>query len=214
MHIDYLRDDGTGRAVVHATRGADDAPLAIDRLILDVPPRGVHDDRLAVAAVLLFGERAASEISFPREISHELAEAVHAAYGVKTISKVATPKRAASEDEPEADARDALQVTTLAVGPATGFTERTPGVDRARLGLVPGERFQGALFGIKEAIVSSNAWLLADVLDPTDVMLAVGVLYSEDFLARELLVELEGDSAARASAAARQLCSAVGVGIS
>lgn len=214
MHIDYLRDDGTGRAVVHATQGADDAALAIDQLILDVPPRGVHDDRMAVAAMLLFGGRAASEISFPRKISQELAETVNAVYGVRTISKVAKPKRAALDAEPEADADAPLQVTTLTVGPVTGFAERTPGVDRARLGLVPGERFQGALFGIKEAIVSSNAWLLADVFDPTDVMLAVGVIYSEDFLARELQVELEGDSEARASEGARQLCAAVGLGVS
>ena len=162
--------------------------------------------------MLLFGGQTASEISFPRKISHELAVAVNAAYGLRTTSEVVEPIRAAagSDVAPESP----LQVTTLTVGPVTQLSERTPGVDHARLGLVRGERFQGALFGIKEAIISSNAWLLAGVFDPTDVMLAVGVIYSEDFLARELLVELEGDATADASTAAKQLCSAVGLVVS
>lgn len=209
MHIDFLHDDGAGRTVLEAVRGADDRALAVDRLIFDAPPRSLHQDRLAVAGVLLFGDCAESEISLPGEVSYELAEAVRDLCGLRITSEIARPKGAAEEAGAEQEAP--LQVTTLTVGPVTGFPARTPEVDQTRLGLVPGERFQGALFGIKEAIIPSNAWLLASVTDPASVLLATGVLFSEDFLARALRVELADGSAGTVSPAARQLCAAVGL---
>lgn len=212
MHIDFLQDDGVGRTVLEAVRGADDRALAVDRLILDAPPRSLGQDRLAVAGVLLFGDRAESQISFPGEISYELAEVVQEICGLRVNSEVARPKGASEQSGDEQEAP--LQVTTLTVGQVTGFSERTPEVDETRLGLVPGERFQGALFGIKEAIIPSNAWLFTSVTDPAAVLLAAGLLYSEDFLARALRVELADSSAGTVPEAARKLCAAVGLDVS
>lgn len=212
MHIDYLQNDGAGRTVLKAVRGGDDRVPAVDRLIFDAPPKNFHQDRLAVAGVLLFGGDAESEISFPWEISYELAEAVRDVRGLQVISEIARPKHLM--ERPDSGEGAPLQVTTLSIQPVTGFSERTPEVDQTRLGLVPGERFQGALFGIKEAIISSNAWLLARATEPATVLLAAGVLYSEDFLARALRIELADGSAAQVSTPARQLCAAVGLDVS
>ena len=55
---------------------------------------------------------------------------------------------------------------------------------------MPGERFQGALYGVKEAVIASNAWLLATYLDPARVHLAAGILFAHDFLAQG--IEIDG----------------------
>lgn len=209
MHIEFQRDDGTGRTVVQAKPSADDSPLAVDRLILDAAPRTVHHDRLAVAGTILFGAHAATGISFSKKVSHEFAELLHSTFDLEVTSKVLEPNRIAPGSDYEQ--ADPLRVTTLTASLVTGFPECTPGVDQTRLGLVPGERFQGALYGIKEAIIASNAWLLAEVFDPASVLLATGVIYAEDFLARELRAELGDGSAGRPTEGTRQLCSVIGL---
>lgn len=212
MLIEYVQDDGAGRTALVAVRGEGDRALAVDRLLFDAPPRSVDPDRLAVAALLLFGDRAGSEISFPEEISYELADAVRELSGLNVTSEVARPEGAVVESGAAPDAR--LQVTTLTAGMATGFSARTPEVDETRLGLVPGERFQGALFGIKEAIIPSNAWLVANTADPVSVLLAAGLVFSEDFLARALRAEMADGSTGTVPTAARQLIAAVGLEVS
>lgn len=208
MQIQLLPDDGTGRTALLATPDPGDRPMPVDQLLLDAPPRTLDHDCAAVAATVLFAPYAQSEISFGKKISAGLAEAIHVATGLTVTSKFADKLR--SDDE----ASSPLQVTTLTVNLNGALAKSTPGVDQTRLSLVPGERFQGALFGVKEAVIASNAWYLARVIDPHRVQLAAGLLFARDLLAQHVRTTSEEAEAWAVPEEVATLCAALGIGVS
>lgn len=209
MHIEFVRDDGTGRAMLRAHGRAEDRALPVDSLILDAGPTILDSDRVALAGALLFGGFAAGDISFGTQVSVGAADALRAVTGRRVTSEVSG--RMLESAGSESTAQEPPQVTALHVSLATGLRDRAPGVDRTRLGLVPGERCQGALFGIKEAVIASNAWLVARFVDPVAVLLAAGLLFSHDLLARTIVIEHPDGSPAPVAPSARELCAAVGI---
>lgn len=212
MHIEFLRDDGTGRAVLRAQQESGDLALPIDSLIFDASPGVLDGDRVAVAGTLLFAGVDAGSISFNKAVSPEVASAIHSATGHSVGSKISTRKLEGPHGEKIAEAP--LQMTTLDVSFSTWIPENTPGVDRTHLGLVPGERLQGALYGVKESVVSSNAWLVASYINPYRVLLAAGLLFSHDLLAQRIEPDVPEDGATGPASSAQELCSAVGIDIS
>lgn len=208
MQIHFLPDDGTGRTALRAHAEAGDRPLRADQLLLDAAPRTVDHDLVAAAATVLFAPNAGTEIGFGDEISAPLASAIQDATGLAVASKVVEPS---TDDSAETGP---LQVTTLAVSLGGLLEVLTPGVDRTRLQLVPGERFHGALFGVKESIIASNAWYLGQVMDPRRVQLAVGLLFARDLLAKEIETSGEGAEPWDVPAPVRTLCEALGIGAS
>lgn len=208
MQIQLLTDDGTGRTALLAAPDPGDRPVPVDQLLLDAAPRMLDHDCTAVAATVLFAPYAQSEIGFGKTISASIAEAIHDATGLTITSKVA--ERPRSDDAVSAP----LQVTTLAVSLDGGLADSTPGVDRTQLRLVPGERFQGALFGVKEAVIASNAWYLARVIDPHRVQLAAGLLFARDLLAQHVRTTSEEAEAWAVPEEVATLCAALGIGVS
>lgn len=212
MRIDFLPDDGTGRAVLQAIPELGDRTPPVDSLILDAAPTEWGADLAAAAGTLLFADFARGDLTFAADISHELTEAIYEATGRRVISPTVRPQSAPVDAAAMPDTP--LRVTTLTVSLARSVPASTPAVDRALLALVPGERFQGALYGIKEAVIASNAWYLATAVDPTSVLQAVGILFSRDLLAGEVRAELADGTAGQPSPLAQQLAAAVGLTLS
>lgn len=211
MHIEFVRDDGTGRAMLRAQGRAEDRALPVDSLILDADPTILDSDRIALAGALLFGTFASGDISVGTSVSADAANAIRAVTDHRVTSEVSgrVLERKGSDQAVE----EPLPATTLHVALTTDLRDRTPEVDHTRLGLVPGERYQGALFGIKEAVISSNAWLLARFMDPAAVLLAAGLLFSHDLLVRTLVIEHPDGSPVPVSPSARELCAAAGIDV-
>lgn len=212
MHIELSRD-GIGRAVLRARRGPEDRPLPVDGLIFDAAPVTRESDRVAVAGTLLFARYADSTIGFADPISERVAEAITAATGLAIDSRVLPALRSEEASEVATGKAARPQVTTLTVALGSRLPEATPGIDRARLDLLPGERYSGALYGVKELLIASNAWLLASHLDRGAVMTAAGIIFADDLFAGT--IELDGESREdEPSQAARELCREIGLTLS
>lgn len=210
MHFEFMPDDGTGRTVLRALPDPSDETPRVDSLVLDACPTRHDADLVAAAATLLYSRFATETLSFPSPIPQPLADAIHNATGLQVGSAI-TP----AEPEPleEQDAGNP-QVTTLEVSLTSEVPPRTPGVDRTRLCLVAGDRFQGALHGVKESLIASNAWYLASTVEPSDVRYAVGLLFSRDFLAREVVAGDSGSDGSRPSELALLLGASIGLTVS
>lgn len=214
MHIEFSRDS-TGRAVLRARRGPGDRPLPVSELLFDAAPATSDSDRIAVAGTLLFARYAARAITFKAPIRESVANAIAAATGLVIESDVlpASDPNEAREQELLKEQLGQPRVTTLTVGFGVALPGSTPGIDHARLDLVPGDRYSGALYGVKEMLIASNAWLLASHLEPAAVMTAAGILFADDLFAGT--IALDGDVPGSWPAPhARDLCRAVGVALS
>lgn len=208
MHIEFSRDS-TGRAVLRARRGPGDRALPVSDLLFDATPASSDSDRIAVAGTLLFARYAERAITFEGPISASVANAIAATTGLVVESEVLPASDPAEPQEQLARPR----VTTLTVGFGAALPGSTPGIDHARLDLVPGDRYSGALYGVKEMLIASNAWLLASHLEPAAVMTAAGILFADDLFAGT--IALDGDvPGSWPSPHARELCREVGVALS
>ena len=212
MRIDFLPDDGTGRATLRAAPELGDRTPPVDSLLLDAAPAQWDVDLAAAAGTLLFARYAGDHLTFPTTISHNLAEVIYEATGRQVISPTIRPQIAQVDADPGTGAP--LRVTRLTVSLAPRLPATTPPVDHARLAMVPGERFQGALYGVKEAVVASNAWYLATAVDPTAVLQAAGILFSRDLLASEIVAELSDGTTGHSTVLAKRLGAAVGLELS
>lgn len=207
MHIEFDWPDDTGRTLLRAIREDGDQALPVDSLIFDTGPVAVNHDQVAIAGVLLFGALADRTVRFANEISVAAADAIRSATGLEVSSTVSDVPSTPEQGDP-------LRVTTLSVGLAGTLAPFTPEIDRTRLELIPGSRFQGALFGIKEAVIASNAWFVSTRIDPASVLAAAGVLFSQDLLAKEVTVSTADESPIAPTASDQALCSAIGLGLS
>lgn len=203
MHIDFQADDGTGRCSLIARPEHADRALPVGRLLLDAAPLTIDHDRVAVAGALLFAEHCGGELSFAAPVSEGVADALYTSTRQRVTASELGPQTA-TQPSP-------TQATLLSVDVAESLGDATPGIDRTLLRLLPGERFQGALYGVKESVIASNAWLLCTYIDPVRVRLAAGVLFAHDLLAQGIEI---GDAAGgphAVPAGAQQLCAAVGL---
>lgn len=210
MQISFLPDDGTGRAVLRAVPDTGDTHPPVDALIIDAAPRERDADLVAAAGTLLFSRYAGSSLEFTAPISADLATAIQEGTGLSIRSLVDR----ATDHAPTLEEITAPQVTDLEISFAGPVPQATPSVDLARLGLIPGERFQGALFGVKEALIASNAWYLASVVDPVDVQHAAGFLFSREFLSRKVTALSTDGEAAPAAELTRILGTSIGLVVS
>jgi hypothetical protein len=203
MKIDFRTDDGRGRTALIARAEADDAVPSFDRLLMDAAPCEIDYERVAVAACLLFGGGSGDSIEFGWAIGQRLADAISASSGLRVRSTIVEP----------VDPTEAIQATSLQVSFGLPSSAETPPMDQARLSLVPGERFYGGLHGIKESVIGSNAWLIADYVSEAYVSAAVGALYSRDFLASTVLISGHEVISTSALKVIRDLYSSVDLGL-
>lgn len=207
MHIQFDTQDATGRTRLRAVREADDRALPVDQLIFDTAPGALTDDRIAIAGALAFGSYAADEIAFPSVISAAAADAIRSTTGLRISSDVARMSGDGGDDGP-------LQATLLTVTIGSSLPISTPSVDHARLNLIEDSRYNGALYGVKEAVIASNVWYAVQRLDAASVLAAAGVLFAQDLLARELCLEIPSGAADGLSDRDRTLCAAIGLELS
>lgn len=210
MHLEFFADDGTGRTVLQASPTQGDMTPRVDSLILDGSPLDWSIDHAAASATLLFARFTSETLSFSEPVGRPIYHAIREATGLAVDFDTSG---SSMHTEHSVDP-DWAQVTTLEVSLVDTISPRTPLVDCTRLGLIPGERFQGALYGVKEAMVASNAWYLTSAIDPADVLCAAGFLYSRDFLAQAIKVSTPDGTLARPSELARTLAAALGLSIS
>ena len=142
-------------------------------LMVDVPPVNVNP-HLVVAAGLLWETSVASAIEFDGALSIEVAEQWESALGIKLDGSISKKEyiRAANTD--------------LFVSSDGLIAETTPGRDQTHLKVVPSARFYGALKGIKESIIASNAWMFRE---SAIAQLCLGILFADEFMARSISVE-------------------------
>lgn len=142
-------------------------------LMVDVPPVNVNP-HLVVAAGLLWETSVASAIEFDGALSIEVAEQWESALGIKLDGSISKKEyiRAANTD--------------LSVSSDGLIAETTPGRDQTHLKVVPSARFYGALKGIKESIIASNAWMFRE---SAIAQLCLGILFADEFMARSISVE-------------------------
>lgn len=197
MKIEFVPDDGRGRSALIAKTQTDDGSLAVDCLLMDAAPIEIDYDRIAVAACLIFGD-GSNSIEFDWPVSLRLAEAI-----------ASSGPRVTSEIELGDGAEVSIQATHLQVELGFQVHSKTPSTDCARLSLVPGERFQGSLHGVKESIIGSNAWLLAEYVASAKVLAGIGALYSRDFLASTVEVSADEKFSADEETIIRRLYRAV-----
>lgn len=205
MKIDYVAQDETGKAALTASATGDERPVPVPGLLLDAAPSAVSAEAIAVAGTLLFGRFADSTIAFPRAIDARLAAAIAGATGLVVVSEV----KPYPEEDGAIQSDSSIRATRLLVDLGFKIDSATPDVDETRLLLIPGERFQGALWGIKEYVIASNAWYLSSLLDRVSVIASAGVLYATDLLANEIATSNVDNTAA--AQIAKDLCLQLGI---
>lgn len=142
-------------------------------LMVDAPPVNVNP-HLVVAAGLLWETSVVSTIEFDGALSIEVAEKWESSLGIKLDGSISKKEyiRAANTD--------------LSVSSDGLIAETTPGRDQTHLKVVPSARFYGALKGIKESIIASNAWMFRE---SAIAQLCLGILFADEFMARSISVE-------------------------
>lgn len=142
-------------------------------LMIDYPPLGLNP-HLVVAAGLLWGDTTISRIEFDGTLSDKVVGQWESGLGIILEGSV-------SKNEYERAAN-----TDLLVSSGGSISESTPGRDETVLKLVPSARFYGALKGVKESIIASNAWMFGD---SALAQLCLGILFADEFMARSISVE-------------------------
>lgn len=211
MLIEFLLQDEADRVVLRAVRSEEDRPLPVSELIFDLAPSQISNDRVAIAGTALFGSFADHEISFSIPISAVASKAIVDATGLAVTSEISPTAASSKSSAADAEVSDRPHsVTTLTVGLGCDLSTSTPDVDCTRLNLIPGERFQGSLHGVKELVVASNAWYVASHVGNGPVLAASGLVFANDLLARALVLE-SVDVSAPSAKGIRALVEAAGI---
>ena len=205
MHIQFIPQDDAGRAVLQAVRDDEDPPLPLDSLVFDAAPLTLTPDLVAVAGALLFADHAHSRLTFDGTVSAATTTAISRVTGLE----VSPP---ASLTAPRDSADDEIRATTLDLGLSDSLPPRAPAGDRASRLRVSASRFHGALFGVKEAVIASNAEFMATRFRRESVLAAAGVLYSKDFLACAIDVS-GGVDGGKVSSSDVELCAAIEISL-
>lgn len=195
-------EDTPGFALQAIPEGKESS-LRVDSFIFDTCPTEMTSLHALIAGALLFGDRELERISYPDEEISELAmEKVRAVLGLEGRSAFDDYSFSASDKENSTR----IRATKLRVSLRPFISAKTPDRDETLLTLVPGERFSGVLWGVKESILSSNAWLHETYKPGAFVEAAAGVLFAADFLANELSVS---STSKENTVLIRELCAVV-----
>lgn len=186
MRLDWQGRGSDGRIRLKATPEDYDGSPQIPALVLEHQPLFVHDDVLAVASVLLFGEYCSGRITLPRKVSPEVANAV------ETYLEPAWVSPSPVELTPRANSTgDGVLVVSReleAWHPRSKWGERRV----STLISLDSSEAAGSLVSTHGVVTNSNASAIAAVSRETGVLechLAVGLLYCETFFASNILVQ-------------------------
>ncbi|MHA6967378.1 hypothetical protein ACX5K5_06740 [Glutamicibacter bergerei] len=184
MLIKNVSLQGTNGFELLAVSEGEELVPKLESLMFDAAPTDLSPLKTLIAGALLFGNRRLERIQVNGEVSNIFVEQVQTLVG---IGKSANPELdLAPEVADEFDTK--IRATTLKINLQAAFANVTPERDVTNLTLIPSERYSGVLWGIKEAIVASNAWLHEKHSSSAQVAAAVGVLFADEFLARSICI--------------------------
>ncbi|MGP5026812.1 hypothetical protein ACTXI4_16750 [Glutamicibacter ardleyensis] len=178
----------------------------LESLMFDAAPADLSPLKTLIAGSLLFGNRGLERLDVNGEVSVSLVEQVQTLLGIGQNAKAGM--NLGPEIVDEFDAK--IRATTLKINLRGAFAEDTPERDVTTLTLIPSERYSGVLWGIKEAIVASNAWLHEKHSSRAHVAAAVGVLFAEEFLAKSICIP---STSANDALLIRNLCKLAGIDV-
>lgn len=176
--------DGTNGFELKAIADSDEVVPKNDCLMFDAKPPFLNPEKTLIAGCLLFGEKNLTRVSGTNDVTPLFREQVQETLGLAIKTTPREEVQTAAVDELETK----IRATTLLINLRGRFPENTPGRDVTVLTLVPSERYSGVLWGIKEAIVASNAWLHEQHSSGARIAAAAGVLFAEEFLAKSISV--------------------------
>ncbi|MGP5032904.1 hypothetical protein ACTXJG_15965 [Glutamicibacter arilaitensis] len=198
--------DGTSGFELTAIADGDEIVPKIDCLIFDAAPAFQTPEKTLIAGCLLFGEKNLTRVSVTDDVASSFLQQVQEILGLE--------KRETTRNEFQLGAIGELETkikaTTLRISLRGEFPESTPGRDATTLTLVPSERYSGVLWGIKEVIVASNAWLLEKTSSRTRIAAAAGVFFAEEFLAKSICVPRTSNNE---ELIIRNLCNLIGLDV-
>lgn len=206
MLITNVSAEGTNGFKLLAIPEGEEPIPKLEAIMFDAIPADLSPLKTLIAGSLLFGNRGLERINVNGEVSTAFVEQVQSLLG---IGKNA---RAEMNVEPEVvdEFNDKIRATMLKINLRGAFPEGTPERDVTSLTLIPSERYSGVLWGIKEAIVASNAWLHEKHSSPAHVAAAAGVLFAGEFLAKSIFIP---PTSANEALVIRNLCKLVGIDV-
>lgn len=169
-----------GFAVTGSTEGEELSRL--DSFAFDAIPEELDPLRSVIAGVLVFGDRRLERITTNDEVPSKFINAIESIIGLRPDPE----QEPASSFASDAEEGSPIRATTLEIRFGEDLAIATPGRDITRLTLVPSERYSGVLWGVKEAVVASNAWLHLQDRPQAFVAAAAGVLYADEFMGKTI----------------------------
>ncbi|WP_146113400.1 MULTISPECIES: hypothetical protein [unclassified Arthrobacter] len=204
MLIKNISVKGSGGFNLLAVREDQELAPKLESLSFDATPVGLTPLKVLVAGALLFGNREMDRIETIGEVPKGTVERVQSLLGIGINPTMGQNLGSVESDESDTT----IKATTLKINLEGSFTANTPGRDVTTLSLIPSERCSGVLWGVKEAIVASNAWLHEKYDSRSRLVAAVGVLFAEEFLAEAICVPSTTETEANFI---RELCKIVGI---
>lgn len=150
-------------------------------LLFDSRPSAVSQELILCAGYMMYGGKA-DQLVFKGNIDSRFAQRFEELTGC--------PVNAPRVNLPDLGF---VRSTEMVISVGSTLEALCPGRDQTRLTLLPSERFSGGLFGVKELLIPSNAWIFA-ANGKTDVVIASALLFAKHLLAEKLKVS---DSIAR-----------------
>ncbi|MDR0505131.1 MAG: hypothetical protein LBG70_04935, partial [Bifidobacteriaceae bacterium] len=190
MLIDATLRDKTGQGALRAQVEEYDAAGFPDRLLLDDPPGTWRHDRLAVAAAILFGQRASGRLWFENPVSPLVATAIHEALPSANLNV------GPIDFKPSANLAGDGTLAVRLVGCDTPVSWQE--MRRASKGAVVAlsiartDQAGGSLRGTFESTMATNAWLFVNrLVTAGEVAAALGVVYAETFFTDRIRISAD-----------------------
>lgn len=179
MKITWESNGSDGRLRIEAQPETYDGHPPIPTFYLEKQPLLVHDDVLAVAGVLLFGEYCSGNLTLPRKVSPEVAKAIQNFCDPGWVSVV--PVELEPRRNPLGDGILYLSEALVDMKPRSEWGN--PRV--STLVSLDAEEFSGTLFSHHGLVTNSNARAISKFSQNSRVFaqVAVALIYAETFFA-------------------------------
>lgn len=182
MQINWLGRGTDGRFRLEAVPGVYDGYPPISTFYIECEPLTVHDDVLAVAGVLLFGEYCSGTLELPRKVSPEVARAIQHFCLPSWVS--VSPVELEPRRNPLGEGLLFLTEDIRDMKPRSVWGE--PRV--STLVSLSADEFSGSLFSHHGLITNSNARTISTFSAASAVFaqVAIALLFAETFSATQI----------------------------
>lgn len=185
MKLTWQGRGSDGRYRLNADPDTYDGYPPVSELLLEHDPLIVHDDVLAVASILVFGEYCSGGVSLPRKVSPEVAVAIEQYLSPVWVQP--SPVEFVPRANPTGDGALFLTRNIAEMKPRSVWGERRV----STLVSLDAHDFSGTLVSTHGIITNSNASAIAAFSgggNRISAHLAVGLIYSESFFAGTIVL--------------------------